>query len=301
MKKIILLVLAAMILSAACCACAEDPFHFATFSDALSAVRAGDGGKLTVSGEDCAVAEFEKDGRVFRAVAFFDDRAKELRDAFVPTIALENRNFPNDEYRALEEYVLTLPVQYTEELNVIPFSQEELDAMVGKTIEEIMSEPWEMGMMHYPDDAEAGKDIIFPMVKGFCEYELVINEPFEVYQERRARDHYDPVTMMSLRNYLNLTVKCVRYSGISSNTLDLRYHADGTWTPETEPEDVNEDLVLEIADLLDASWENTVPDRAAREAMIVKLTEKHPEDAEIIRLIVESFESPETAEEPGKN
>lgn len=295
MKKIILLVLAAVILFAACNACAENPFHFATFDDALSVIYAGGGGgKVTVSGEDHAVVEFEKDGHVFRAVAFFDDRAKELRDAFVATLLLENGDFPNDEYRALEEYVRTLPVQYTEELNVVPYSQEELDAMAGKTIEEIMSEPWEMGMMNYPDDAAPGKDIIFPMVKGFCEYELVINEPFEVYQERRDRDHYDPVTMMSLRNYLDLTVKCVRYSGISSNTLDLHHHADGTWTPETDPEDVNEGLILEIADILDAAWENTEPDRAAREAMIEKLTEEHPEDAEIIRLIVESFESPET-------
>ena len=184
---------------------------------------------------------------------------------------------------------MTLPVQYTEELTVIPLTQEDLDAMAGKTIAEVMSEPWELGMMNYPEHAEENGDVVFPMVKGFCEYELVINESFEVYQERRTHDHYDPVTTMSLQNYGDLTVRYVRYSGLSDNMLFLSYQADGTWIGMAEPAFVNYDLMTEITDILAAAWESGEPDQETKEAMIAKLTEEHPEAAEMIRQIVEGF------------
>ena len=144
-------------------------------------------------------------------------------------------------------------------------------------------------MLFRSEHAEENGDVVFPMVKGFCEYELVINEPFEVYQERRARDHYDPVTMMSLRNYEDLTVRYVRYSGLSDNLMNLRYQVDGTWAGAAEPAFENYDLMIEVTDILDAVWENGEPDRDTKEAMIAKLTEEHPEAAEMIRQIVESF------------
>ena len=129
------------------------------------------------------------------------------------------------------------------------------------------------------------------MTKGFCKYELVINEPFEIYEERRAADRYDPVTVMSLRNYEDLTVKCVRYAGLSYHTLDLRYRADGTPESETDPFIGSDeyDLMLKIVDVLEAAWGNTDPGQEAREAMIAKLTEEYPEAAEMIRQIVESL------------
>ena len=129
------------------------------------------------------------------------------------------------------------------------------------------------------------------MVKGVCKYELVINEPFEVYQERRANDPYDPVTIMSLQNYEDLTVRYVRYSGISDNVLLLRYQSDGTRAAMDEPVFENYDLMIEITDILAAAWENGEPDQATKEAMIEKLTAEHPEVAEMIRQIVESYRS----------
>lgn len=155
-----------------------------------------------------------------------------------------------------------------------------------------MSEPWNLSMRNYPDDAEAGNDLAFPMVKGFCEYDLVINEPFEVYQERRTGDRYDPVTIMSLKNYLDLTVKHVRYTGISSsNALNLRYLADGTIKRDIEvfPEGYDYDLMVEIADYLADVWAGVEPGQETKDAMISELTAEHPEAADMIRQIVESF------------
>ena len=303
MKQIMIVLLAAAVLfsmmpmSEGFSALAEekDPFHFATFGEARNAAMMTVGeenARDCVSGEEgYCVALIKQDGRFFRAVTFFDEHANELYSAFLDASSLEQKKFAFDEFRAVEEYLMTLPVQYTEELTVIPLTQEDLDAMAGKTIAEVMSEPWELGMMNYPEHAEENGDVVFPMVKGFCEYELVINEPFEVYQERRTHDHYDPVTTMSLQNYGDLTVRYVRYSGLSDNMLFLSYQADGTWIGMAEPAFVNYDLMTEITDILAAAWENGEPDQETKEAMIAKLTEEHPEAAEMIRQIVESYRS----------
>ena len=263
-----------------------DPFHFETFGDVLNASS-----REFLLCSEYRTALIEQDGRYFRAVAYLDEHAKELHAAYVDTFDPENDTFPTAEWQELDEYTQSLPVQYTEELFVVPLSQAELDAMAGHTLEEVMSEPWELKMRGYPEDAEAGKDVVFPMVKGFCNYELVISEPYEVYAERRAADRYEPVTIMSLRNYLDLTVKCVRYAGHSSNLLDLRYQPDGTFHPDSEPfpDDYDYDLMVEIADRLAEVWTNGEPDEETKEAMISEMTEEHPEAADMIRQIVESF------------
>ena len=294
MKKLIsVLVLVTVLFSAG--ALAEelrdrtDPFRFSAFKEAAYASDGAETVFTIVSGEGYAAALIKKDGHIYRAFADFDERAEKLCDALRSAGAIDDGGFPTEEWSSLQEYIMTLPVQCTEELTIVPFSQEELDAMVGKTITEVMSEPWDMGMMHYPENPGAGKDIVFPMVKGFCEYEMVINEPFEAYQERQARDHFDPVTMLSLRNYEDLTVRSVKYTGISTNTLELRYLADGTWANADEQEPVDWDLMLEIADTLVAAWENAEPDEKTKEDMIAKLTEEHPEAGEMIRQIVLSY------------
>ena len=66
------------------------------------------------------------------------------------------------------------------------------------------------------------------MVKGFCEYELTVNEPAGVYRELRAADHDEPFSIMSMNHYLNLTVRSVKYSRPSHNVLNLDWQADGT-------------------------------------------------------------------------
>ena len=294
MKTNLLLILTVILLFTASSVYAEEPPLFSTFGEAANAAMetVGEGeSPYCISSEGYCVALIKRDGHFFRAVTFFDEHGYELYSAFIEANEPEKEKFAEDEYRTLEEYLMTLPVQYTEELTVIPLTQEELDAMVGKTIKEMMSEPWEMGMRNYPENAEENGDVVFPMVKGFCEYELVINEPFEVYQERRACDHYDPVTMMSLRNYEDLTVKCMRYSGLSDNMMFLRYQADGTRAAIAEPAFENYDLMIEITDFLATAWEDGEPDQETKEAMIAKLTAEHPEAADMIRQIVESYRS----------
>ena len=232
MKKMIL-VLAVVIVLFSAAVLAEDlsdPFRFATFGEAVEAANEtaeeGDSPYGSDSKGYC-VALIERDGRFFRSVAFLDDYGKELYAAYLDASEKAGK-MAMEEYRTLDAYLMTLPVQYTEELTILPLPQEELDAMAGKTLGDVMLLPRGMQLCDYPDDAEAGKDIVFRMMKGFCEYDLVIDEPAEVYQKLRAADRSDPYTDMSLNNYLGLTVREVKYARPSRNVLNLDYLADGT-------------------------------------------------------------------------
>ena len=263
-----------------------DPFRFATFGEAVKAAdeTAEEGDTPNgVSSEGYCVALIRRNGRYFRAVAFLDDHGKELYTAFLDASS-EKGQFAEEEYKTLDAYLMTLPVQYTEELAVVPLSQEELDAMAGKTLWDVVLEPCGMQIHDHPDDAETGKDVVFPASKGFCEYKLVINESAEVYRELRASDR-------NPNDYLNLTVRSVQYSRVSHNALNLHYQADGTFIPEDEPysEGYDYDLMTQIADRLAAAWEGGEPDAEAKETMIAILTEEHPEAADMIRQIVMSF------------
>ena len=211
----------------------QDPFHFATFGEAVEAAietaEEGESPYGSNGGGYCA-ALIKQNGRFFRAVAFFDERGKELCAAYLDAAA-EQGEIAMEEYKALDAYLMTLPVQYTEELTIVPLSQEELDAMAGMTLGEAILEPCGMVMRGYPEDAEDGKDVVFRMVKGFCEYELTVNEPAGVYRELRAADHDEPFSIMSMNHYLNLTVRSVKYSRPSHNVLNLDWQADGTLSP----------------------------------------------------------------------
>jgi hypothetical protein len=208
----------------------QDPFRFAAFGEAVNAANetAEEGDTpYGVSGEGYCVALIKRDGRFFRAVAFLDAQGNELYSAYLDASS-EKGQFAEEEYRTLDAYLMTLPVRYTEELTVVPLSQEELDSMAGKTLWDVVLEPCGMQIHDYPDDAEAGKDVVFRACKGFCEYRLVVNEPAEVYQELRAADR-------NPNDYLNLTIRSAKYSRVSHNALNLRYQADGTFIQDTEP------------------------------------------------------------------
>ena len=242
MKKVMIILTAVIVLFSAAAlaeslpagADEQDPFRFASFGEAVNAANeaaeVGESSYGSNSGGYC-VALIKRDGRFFRAVAFFDEHGKELYAAYLAA-AEEQGKMAMEEYKTLDAYLMTLPVQYTEEITVAPLPQEELDAMAGMTLAETILEPCGMVLRGYPEEAEDGQDVVFRMAKGFCEYDLVVNEPAEVYRERRAADRYEPFTMMSMNNYLDLTVRSVKYACLSHNVLDLEYLADGTFSPD---------------------------------------------------------------------
>ena len=244
-----------------------NPMQFATFGDALDAPS--ESLSWGADSKHC-IALITADGKFYRVVADSDEKAGELNH----TAQEADENKWQEAWDALEKYVRTLPVSYTEEITAVPAGQEELDALAGKKLEELDPEVW----TYYPfyGSEEEGK-ASFILIQGMYRYEAEISDPYDVYLEHE-RDY----------SFGGLTIKSVKLIGLSSKAHDLRFRADGTWVPEEEPME-NYELMMVIADELAAVWEKGEPDAEGKEALIRELTEKYPEGENMIREMVETF------------
>ena len=111
----------------------EEPavLSFATIGEAM----ASEGFTGVIGGDDQHyVVAMEKDGAYIRLVADLDDEARRLGEA---TLEYVDADTLEAAFNAYNEYVKTLPVAYEEEITAAPLTQEELDALAGKTLQEL--------------------------------------------------------------------------------------------------------------------------------------------------------------------
>ena len=137
MKKMISMFLSLVLLCAAFTASAEanEPLY-ATVGDALAAA-----GEFPVAGgeDDYYAVVTQVNGKYYRSVAETDDTYRELQQA-----AWEAEPEQMDAaYDALDAYVKTLPITYSEAFTAAPMTREEMDALVGKTIGELRDAGYE--------------------------------------------------------------------------------------------------------------------------------------------------------------
>lgn len=163
---------------------------------------------------DCLSVAMERDGKYVRMVILPDDHARELYMAFI-----EARDFSGP-YEAYEEYIWSLPVSYTEEFTVLPKEQAELDALVGKTVGELLED----GYVLYGSGGGIGLPTTVDLSYGLYNYECEVDASFEEYQELSERDELG-----------SLKVKSINHSGFSSIAADPDYLADGTYAPQVVP------------------------------------------------------------------
>ena len=182
-----------------------------SFRDAVDA--AGD--MVTVGGDiDYLAAVTEKNGKYIRMVTLPDDHAREL---YMAAMGAEDSG---EAYEAFQAYAWSLPVTYTEEITARPKDQAELDALAGKTVDEITGE----GYSIYGSGGGEGLPTFVDLSNGLFNYEFEIDASFEEYLERMDRDDLG-----------SLTVKSGKHSGFSSLATDLDYLADGTCEPQVVP------------------------------------------------------------------
>ena len=239
----------------------EEPaaLTFATIGDAMKAE-----GFTGIAGGDNEhyVAVVEMDGAYLRVVANVDDEARRLGEA---TLDYMDADTLEAAFAAYNAYIETLPIAYEEEITVQPLSQEELDALAGKTLLEVEEAGYESSDSHMGEDAAA----IYTVCYGLFEYDLLLNENYTEYMEHNDNGFIG-----------DLTVKSASFAGISRNAAELRYHADGTYDEENDPWAEFNGIMELITNAL--SSEN--PEEA-----IQALIEAMPEQAEEIQLLVEMF------------
>ena len=122
------------------------------------------------------VVAMEKDGAYIRLVADLDDEARRLGEA---TLEYVDADTLEAAFNAYNEYVKTLPVAYEEEITAAPLTQEELDALAGKTLQELE----DAGYEHVSSEMGENDEATYTVSLGLYEYNLLLNETYTVYQQ----------------------------------------------------------------------------------------------------------------------
>ncbi len=173
MKKTALLILTVIILCTVCAVQAEGnglPV-FASIQDAIDSTNVD----LTVQDhQDNVVLLMEMDGRYIRMVTLLDDHAKDLYKA------VEAEEHSDADIKAFEAYAWALPLSYTEELPDVPKSQAELDALKGKTVQELQDQGF--GIIILPHNYEENPDII-NLEYGSYKYEFEVTNGASGYPQ----------------------------------------------------------------------------------------------------------------------
>ena len=147
MKKKLLLILSVTILFLACAAQAEEE-ELPTFTSIQDALLNADGNVFIVGNEEYIVLILDMHGRYIRMAVLLDDYAKEIYKASTE----EDSNVFNVE--AFNDYAYTLPISMTEEITETPMDQDELDGLIGKTIQDLMDDGFSDEMMIDKEELE---------------------------------------------------------------------------------------------------------------------------------------------------
>ena len=228
MKRILTLAVAAVLLLGALGAAAEEgrmaPLY-ATVGEALKA--AGEGRVVAggVPGEYYAVVT-QKDGKYYRSVANYDEKLTEL------TAVVDSLDYEAVDYfekfeaanKAVDDYLMTLPIAYTEEFTASPLTEEEMAAMVGKTIGQLTEEGFETQSSGTENGENDEMLIVFAMRGGVFDYNCEVDTDFDGYLAAQDNGTED-----------KLVVKKVTLGGITEQGAHLRFHADGTVEEPVDP------------------------------------------------------------------
>ena len=263
-KKIFALILAVLMAFTACAALAEEEGKlapmFATVGEALDA--SGDP-PVTGNNEDyCSVITMQ-DGIWYRHIAYTDEKAKELQNA-IYSAEIEELEAA---FAASEEYNKTLPIAYSEAFTVQPMPQEELDALVGKTIGELRAAGY--------TDAQSGSDgddVVFVMRSGLFEYAMVVDADVDAYIKATEEDETGNPGG-------DFVIKSAAFDGISSDACMLEYHTDGTMEEQPDP---FADMTAVTAAVLEKIQAIANGEEADMEAFAAELKEQYPDMAEMI-------------------
>lgn len=189
----------------------EDLPAFATLNEALAAAEDG---FASWGQADYIIAAMKHDGKYYRLITMLDDHAKELYRAW------ETDDYSG--YEAYREYAFTLPVSRIEELMEMPLEQAELDALVGKTLPELLTEGFEPYCVYIEGPGRDNHTIGLSF--GLYSYDF----EFDMTDDEYAKYCDDDVTG-------DWPAKCIYYNGFANRVFSLDYNADGSLRTGTAP------------------------------------------------------------------
>ena len=282
MKKLIALAMVVVMLFTALGVLAEEgqmaPLY-ATVGEALedsAEDRVVAGG---VPGEYYAVVT-QKDGKYYRSVAICDEKLNELNEA------LENLDYEAEDFfekhdaamQAVDDYLKTLPIAYSEVFTAQHLTDEEMASMQGKSLSQLTEEGFEIGS----NGTEPGEDeeetlIVYSLRYGVYDYKCVVDADFDQYivaQDNGAEG--------------DLVVKSMSLAGITEWGFEKRFHTDGTVEEPKDPFAEFSEIMAEMLtffEKIQAGEEIDIQDCADT------LKAKYPDYAEMIDVYITMYQT----------
>ena len=240
-NKLIALLLTAVCLCALLAACAnknepvkttDDMSSIATIGEALALGE--DGAKMAATYEKAYVCVVEKDGEYWRFVAELS--AEEHA-------ALSELDILAEDYEQKEKALLEpLAVTKCENLNEMMLSEDEMNALVGKTGEDLLNDGWISGMGYNLDSME------FYMEYAPFEYAVT----FEAVEKLENTDDFDEVEAIR-----PLKVTSVAFSGLGDSSTDMPEYYE-PWADETDEASIDYLVLVNKQNMLPEGWEDAI-------------------------------------------
>ena len=281
MKKLIALAMVVVMLFTAFGVLAEEgqmaPLY-ATVGEALedsTEDRVVAGG---VPGEYYAVVT-QKDGKYYRSVAICDEKLNELNEA------LENLDFEAEDFfekhdaamQAVDDYLKTLPIAYSEEFTAKPLTDEEMASMQGKSLSQLIEEGFEIGSNGTEPGEEDEPLIVYLLRYGVYDYNCVVDADFDQYiaaQDNGAEG--------------DLVVKSMSLAGITEWGFEKRFHTDGT---VEEPKDPFAEFSEIMAEIMTFIEKGQADEEIDFQDFADELKAKYPDYADMIDMYVTLYQT----------
>ena len=282
MKKLIALAMVVVMLFTALGVLAEEgqmaPLY-ATVGEALEDSAEGRVVAGSIPGEYYAVVT-QKDGKYYRSVAIYDEKLNELSEA------LENLDYEAEDFfekheaamQAVDDYLKTLPIAYSEVFTAQPLTDEEMASMQGKSLSQLTEEGFEIGgSSTEPSEDEEEILIVYSLRYGVYDYNCVVDADFDQYiaaQDNGAEG--------------DLVVKSMSLAGITEWGFEKRFHTDGTVDEPKDPFAEFSEIMAEMLtffEKIQAGEEIDIQDYADT------LKAKYPDYAEMIDVYITMYQT----------
>ena len=282
MKKLIALAMVVVMLFTALGVLAEEgqmaPLY-ATVGEALEDSAEGRVVAGGIPGEYYAVVT-QKDGKYYRSVAIFDEKLNELNEA------LENLDYEAEDFfekheaamQAVDDYLKTLPIAYSEVFTAQPLTDEEMASMQGTSLSQLTEEGFEIGSNGTePSEDEEEILIVYSLRYGVYDYNCVVDADFDQYiaaQDNGAEG--------------DLVVKSMSLAGITEWGFEKRFHTDGTVDEPKDPFAEFSEIMAEMLtffEKIQAGEEIDIQDYADT------LKAKYPDYAEMIDVYITMYQT----------
>ena len=241
-KQLFALLLAAVCLCAVLAACGNRNTPTTPVADSLNVTTIGEAMEIAEEDtvqfstyENAFVYVFGKDGTYWRLTADLTDEQSE---------ALWALDVFDEEYDAKQkELVAPLAVTKCENLNEMKLTDEELNALVGKTGEDLLNDGWTSGMGYNLDD------MAFVMEKAPFAYTVT----FEAKEKLENTDDFDEQEAIR-----PLKVVSVKFDGLGNSATDIQTDDAEPVEDDMEGSGIDYLVLVNKEHLLPDGWEDTV-------------------------------------------